>query len=169
MAELNKKIKAGLISDRTAVITGTLSDVSTDRKFDCIMYIDVIEHIEDDKAELAHAAQFLKPGGILFVLVPAHQWLYSPFDKAIGHYRRYNKSMLRNAGPESLHLEKIKYLDSAGLSASTVNKLFLKQSMPTLAQIKFWDRTIVPVSKLLDPLTAYLMGKSLIAVWKNKE
>ena len=41
-------------------------------KFDAILYIDVLEHIEDDRAEMARAAARLKPGGALIVLAPAH-------------------------------------------------------------------------------------------------
>lgn len=167
--ELKNKINSGLIGDHTKVITGVLSDIEPDRLFDCIMYIDVIEHIEGDKAELENASQHLKPGGTLFVLVPAHQWLYSPFDKAIGHYRRYNKAMLRNAGPANLQLNKLKYLDGVGLSASIVNKFFLKQSLPTKSQIRFWDSTIVPLSRIVDPLTAHLMGKTVIGIWKKEK
>jgi hypothetical protein len=36
----------------------------------------------------------LKPGGILYVTVPAHQWLWSLIDDTAGHYRRYNKNMV---------------------------------------------------------------------------
>ena len=55
-----------------------------DERFDTILYIDVLEHIDDDLGELARSATHLRPGGHLIVLAPAHQALYSPFDKAIG-------------------------------------------------------------------------------------
>lgn len=50
---------------------------------------DVLEHIEDDRATLAGISRILKPGGQLFLTVPALQFLYSDFDKEVGHYRRY--------------------------------------------------------------------------------
>jgi hypothetical protein len=40
--------------------------------------------------------------------------------------------------------------------------------MPTLPQILLWDRIMVPVSRLLDPLLAYRFGKSIIAVWRRR-
>ena len=144
---------------------GTLEDLPvTDGLFDAILYIDVIEHIEDDAAELRRAFARLAPGGALLIVVPAHQWLFSPFDQAIGHFRRYSRPMLRRALPAGSHIKQLEYLDSVGLLASAANKLFLKQSYPTLAQIKFWDSTIVPVSRLADRLTGFALGKSVLAV-----
>lgn len=55
----------------------------------------MLEHIEADAAEMNKAAALLNPGGHIIVLSPAFQFLYNPFDKAIGHYRRYNKRMLK--------------------------------------------------------------------------
>jgi SAM-dependent methyltransferase len=147
-----------------SVVTGTIVDLPVEKKFDAIMYIDVIEHIDDDAAELQRAADRLKPGGALIVLVPAHQWLYSPFDKAIGHYRRYNKKRLLQALPHNVKLKHLRYMDSVGLCASSANKLFLKQSYPTPKQIQFWDNVIVPLSKIVDPMTGYMLGKSLVMV-----
>lgn len=144
--------------------TGFLSDIPADEKFDAILYIDVIEHIEDDKKELQLAAQHLKPGGALLIIVPAHQFLYSPFDKAIGHYRRYSVNRTREAIPAELKIVKSIYLDSVGLLASTANKLFLKQSYPTLKQVLFWDRTMVPVSRVFDKLLLHQLGKSVLLI-----
>ena len=68
---------------RRHVSVGTISSVAG-QLFDAVLYIDVLEHIEDDKSELACAIRLIRPGGRLIVLAPAHQALYSPFDKAIG-------------------------------------------------------------------------------------
>lgn len=136
--------------------------------FDTILYIDVIEHIEHDGEELIRAKKLLRKGGHLVILVPAHQWLYSPFDKAIGHYRRYNKKRLKNVIPEGMRKELLSYLDSVGLFASLANKFFLRKDYPSLAQIKFWDRIIVPVSGWTDPLLCYHAGKTLVGVWTKE-
>jgi SAM-dependent methyltransferase len=146
------------------VTCGTIDSVSG-QWFDCILYIDVIEHIEDDKAELAKAAQRLRPGGRLIVLAPAHPVLYSRFDKAIGHYRRYDRGSLRLSAPEGVRLETMKYLDCVGLLASGANRLLLKQSIPTQRQILVWDKYMVWASTMLDRLFSYQLGKSIVAVW----
>jgi 2-polyprenyl-3-methyl-5-hydroxy-6-metoxy-1,4-benzoquinol methylase len=146
---------------------GTIANVS-DRRFDSILYIDVLEHIEADREELAMAAKLLRPQGHLIVLSPAHQFLFSEFDAAIGHYRRYNKAMLRARAPAECHLEAIFYLDCVGMLASVANRMMLRQSTPTLAQIKVWDTHVIPLSMVLDPLFRYCIGKSIIAVWKRE-
>jgi SAM-dependent methyltransferase len=147
-----------------AVTTGTIGGLSG-KLFDCILYIDVLEHIEDDKSELARAARVLRPGGRLIVVAPAYQVLFSPFDKAIGHYRRYNRKSISSCSPPWCRLEKTRYLDGLGVVLSCANKLLLKQTAPTMSQIVFWDRYLVPVSRVLDQLLGYRFGKSILATW----
>jgi len=149
------------------LINATISDLDRTRTFDCILYIDVLEHIEDDAAELREAAARLAPGGSLIVMSPAHQFLYSSFDRAIGHYRRYCRKSLSSVAPDELRLELMRYLDSVGMLASLANRLLLKQSMPTAGQLRIWDNLMVPPSRILDPLCAYRLGKSILAVWRK--
>ena len=111
----------------------------------------------------------MAPGGNLIILVPAHNYLFSPFDKAIGHFRRYNKKMLKKAAPKNLVQKKLIYLDSFGLFASLANKLLLKQSYPTLKQIKFWDNYIVPISRVMDKILFYSVGKTVVGIWQKPE
>jgi SAM-dependent methyltransferase len=63
---------------------------------------DVLEHLPEPRILLDEIYRVLKPGGLLLVTVPAHQWLFSDFDASIGHFRRYSKktlnSLLHNAG-----------------------------------------------------------------------
>jgi len=147
--------------------TGTVADLGPER-FDTLIYIDVLEHIQDDATELRMAAERLEPGGGLIVLSPAHQSLYSPFDQTIGHYRRYDRETLGALTPGVCRLEKCLYLDSAGLLLSLGNQVLLRQTMPTLKQILFWDRRVIPISKVLDRLTGFRLGKSILAIWKRK-
>ena len=57
---------------------------------------DVLEHIEKSDELLAECARVLGPDGLLYVTVPAHQWLWSDFDEWNGHFRRYNRKLLRS-------------------------------------------------------------------------
>jgi hypothetical protein len=145
-------------------ICGTLRSLK-DQQFDTIVYIDVLEHIEDDREELERATSHLRSKGHLIVLSPAHQCLFTPFDTAIGHFRRYNHSMLRRISPSCLSFTRLRYLDSFGLIASAANVLYLRQSMPSSAQLRFWDQWIIPISRVLDPWFRYNIGKSIVAVW----
>ncbi|MEZ5365893.1 MAG: hypothetical protein R2748_27060 [Bryobacterales bacterium] len=128
----------------------------------------MLEHIEDDRAEVRRAAERVEPGGRLIVLGPAHQFLFSEFDQAIGHFRRYTTGMLEALTPPGLEVEKSFYLDSAGILASLGNRLLLRSSMPTPAQIRVWDRYLTPVSRVLDPLLLRRLGKTAITIWRRR-
>jgi SAM-dependent methyltransferase len=147
-------------------VCGTLRSLN-EQQFDTIVYVDVLEHIDEDHEELERATMHLRSKGRLVVLSPAHQCLFTPFDASIGHFRRYNRSMLRRISPSCLTFVRLRYLDSFGLIASAANLLFLRQSMPTKTQLALWDRWIVPVSRVLDPCFRYNIGKSIIAVWSK--
>lgn len=154
-------------SGNVEVRVGTLQDLAPHEKFDAILYIDVLEHIEHDADEMTRAASYLGPNGVVVVLSPAHQWLFTPFDQAIGHFRRYTRKTLRAAMPPSLQEKKLVYLDSCGMLASLGNRLLLRSAEPQLSQIKVWDRALVPMSRLLDPVFAYRVGKSVLGVYER--
>lgn len=135
--------------------------------YQTIIYIDVLEHIEHDGEELKIAADKLKTGGKVIVLSPAHQSLMSNFDRNIGHFRRYNKKMLQDICPTNMSVERQYYLDSVGLLASFAAR-FVKSGNPTLKQILLWDRLMVPVSRFIDPVLFFLLGKTIITVYEKK-
>jgi hypothetical protein len=149
------------------VIVGTTADLDMSPSYNVILYIDVLEHIKNDGAELQCVTNLLLSGGRLIVLAPAHQWLYTPFDQAIGHFRRYNTQRLTAIVPSGLTCERLVYLDAVGLLASLGNRCLLKRSMPTARQIWLWDRLMIPLSQKLDPLLAYRVGKSVLGVWRK--
>jgi len=153
--------------ERVTVRVGTIAALEPAESFDTILYIDVLEHIEQDAAELQEASRHLRPGAHLIVLSPAHQWLFSPFDAAIGHVRRYNSRSLQSLRPSGLALSRLRYLDAVGMTASMGNRILLRRSMPSGAQIAFWDRLLVPASRVVDPLFAYRIGKSILAIWQR--
>jgi SAM-dependent methyltransferase len=163
LVENLKTIESGR---RYEAVCGTLQTLG-DQQFDTIIYIDVLEHIEHDRDELSLAASRLRPGGHIVVLSPANQRLFTPFDAAIGHFRRYNKRMLRTISPAHATVERLQYLDSVGLFASAVNLLFLRQSAPTKAQLQFWDHWIIPLSRTLDRLIRYSAGKTILGIWQR--
>lgn len=166
---LHEKIKMGDLPSNCREINGTIDQLSLEDKFDCILYIDVLEHIEDDRNELIKASAHLNSHGILIVLAPAHEFLFSNFDKTIGHFRRYTKRSLSTLSPAKCKMIKLFYVDSAGLLISLANKLVLKQNMPTLRQVIFWDKIIIPVSKTLDKILNFYIGKTVIGIWRYED
>jgi hypothetical protein len=149
------------------VVVGTIAALDPATQFETILYIDVLEHISDHGSELSHAALHLSDGGNLVVLAPAHQFLFSRFDASIGHYRRYSRASLMALTPPGCQILNCFMLDAAGFLASLANRVLLKASMPTTAQIAFWDKVLVPISCTLDRVTAFTLGKSVVAVWNR--
>jgi SAM-dependent methyltransferase len=168
---LARRLKARLDScisgSNTNVVVGSLRTFSAYPCFDCILYVDVLEHIEDDRTQIEAAARLVRRSGHIVVLSPAHHWLFSEFDKSIGHLRRYNRADLRSMMPTGWVEEKLMYIDSVGVLLSLGNVLGLRQSMPTQSQIILWDRVCVPVSRLVDRLFRGTVGKSVLAVWRK--
>jgi SAM-dependent methyltransferase len=80
----------------TNVICARFQDVVfTPSSLPSVGLFDVIEHVEDSRAFLADVRDVLRPGGRLFVTVPAYRWLWSVEDQEAGHFRRYSASSLR--------------------------------------------------------------------------
>ena len=106
---------------KTRLIQAETADmIKTSRGyFDVIFSVHVMEHIEDDRAFVGQQLELLRPGGMLIILVPALQFLYSELDKNIGHFRRYSKSSIRslfNGTPG--RVEKLFYSNFIGVLGS---------------------------------------------------
>ena len=163
---LENKIKLGQLPAKTHAIQGTINVIKEDT-FDTIAYIDVLEHIEDDFDEINKAAKLLSIGGKIIVLSPAYNWLYSPFDLSIGHFKRYDYTSLKKIESKSLKLIHYEYLDSVGTVLNFLNKHLIRNSYPTKKQITFWDKIIVPMSKIIDPIINRKFGKSIIGIYSK--
>jgi hypothetical protein len=165
---LDRKIKAGVLPSACQTRLGIIHALDQDELFDTILYIDVLEHIAKDHEEIQAAVNHLNFDGTMIVLSPAHQWLCTPFDQAIGHYRRYTRASLGAIKPDGCSLESLLYLDSVGMLLSLGNRLLLKQSMPTAEQIKFWDKWFVPISQVFDSVLGFRIGKTIVAIWRKQ-
>lgn len=164
---IRDKISTGQLPGGCTVSSGTLADMPGDARFDAILYLDVLEHIRDDRAEVTSAAAHLDRNGRLIVLAPAHNWLFTPFDERIGHYRRYSRRSLGALTVPALKIVSLRYVDSVGMVASLANRLILSASMPSDRQIQVWDQCMVPISRFSDRLLMGSLGKSVIAVWRR--
>src|SRR5215831_13546057 len=165
--ELSATLEGSPSSVPTRIVVGDIQSLDPAERFDCILYIDVLEHIEDDTGELSRASRLLANGGALVVLCPAFQTLFSAMDTALGHFRRYTARTLTAVFPRELERREVFYLDSLGMVASLANKFVLRQHAPGGGQVKFWDGYIIPVSRVLDRLVAYAAGRSVIAIFSK--
>lgn len=69
-------------------------DAGPEDAFDAVLLLDVIEHIDDDRAALRAAASRARPGGWVVINVPAMRWLWSVHDEVNEHRRRYERGDL---------------------------------------------------------------------------
>jgi SAM-dependent methyltransferase len=79
---------------RSTVIQGDVFTMDLPGKFDLIGIFDVLEHLQDDEGAMRRIRSLLRPGGKLLVTVPAHQYLWSYFDRVSHHCRRYERGEL---------------------------------------------------------------------------
>jgi 2-polyprenyl-3-methyl-5-hydroxy-6-metoxy-1,4-benzoquinol methylase len=164
---LTERMAQGAVPATCEVRNAGLADLDEAEHFDTILYIDVLEHIADDAGELRQAGAHLTPGGRVVALSPALPFLYSSFDAAIGHHRRYTARALAAITPRGTVLERVFHLDSVGLLASLANRLLLRTAMPSRRQILLWDRLMVPLSRAADPLLSHKLGKSVVSIWRR--
>jgi len=78
-----------------ALVQADIRNLPFARSFDLVGMFDVLEHLPEDQETLRLVHESLRPGGVLFLTVPAHQFLWSHFDEAAGHCRRYSSQALR--------------------------------------------------------------------------
>ena len=129
--------------------------------------VNVLEHIEDDRAALASIYGLLKPGGHVALQVPALPALFGPIDVHQGHYRRYTKtglaSKIRDAGFE---VKEIYYKNMLGLAGWFVNCRLLRRDVLPQRQVRVFDY-LVPALALLEKYLPRPFGMSLVAVGRK--
>jgi SAM-dependent methyltransferase len=145
---------------------GNLENIAGDR-FTYIFSLNVLEHIEDDNKIVAELYRVIRPGGRIFVYVPAFQVLFSAMDSNVGHYRRYNmRSLTQVMLSAGFTVEKHAYTDALGFFAALVYKIIYRQSDGILnkSSVRFYDRFLFPVSRILSPLLSKVLGKNLYVI-----
>jgi SAM-dependent methyltransferase len=131
---------------------------------DSVVYINVLEHIEQDRSELENARQSLRPGGHLLVFVPALRWLYSDFDRHVGHFRRYTrKGLAQLAADVGFNVVKSQYFDIAGIVPWYVGFVLLKGS-PRNGSVALYDKLVVPPMRLVESVLTPPIGKNVLLI-----
>lgn len=134
------------------------------KTFNCIVCLNVLEHIKDDERALNNMKSLLNKNGILILLIPTQMFLYGEIDKKLGHYRRYEKQNL---------LEKLNRIGFTVLSTRRLNFLgaigwfiagkILKNAYVTRNKIKVFN-LFAPLSLRLEDLMKPLIGTSLLVI-----
>lgn len=128
--------------------------------YDAVLMLDVLEHLEYDRASVEVAASLLKPGGIVICTAPAHMWLWTEFDEDHHHFRRYSKRQFRSLFDQSsFRLELLSHLNAV---------LFAPAALWRILATKVFERDrarylrLPPFNSVLGSIFAFerlLLGK----------
>jgi len=158
-------------TEKASVHSQSLEDFlqHNQQNYDVIVMVNVLEHIEDDKAALQGLWQRLNPGGHLLIYVPALPFLYSQFDRQIGHFRRYTRPVLREClEAASFQILKIRYMDVLGILPWYLMNTLGGQVTLNPSAVKLYDSVGIPVTKFFECFIPFPLGKNLIAVSHKK-
>jgi len=132
-------------------------------RFDTIICLNVLEHVEDDGASLAAMRRLLQPRGRLVLLVPALQGIYGTLDEALGHVRRYDRAELAGKFKEAeFRLRHLEYFNLAGIPGWWFAGRVLKRRLIPAGSLRWYD-ALVPLFRL-EALLPWRVGQSLIAI-----
>jgi 2-polyprenyl-3-methyl-5-hydroxy-6-metoxy-1,4-benzoquinol methylase len=148
----------------------TLDPEDLGRRFDSIVLINVLEHIEDDAGTLAHLTRLLRPGGRLVIYVPALNGLYGPWDRKVGHFRRYSKWRMGEVAAEaSLELAELRYVNLLAIPAwLAFSRFSAKVSDDPGRSLSVWDRTGVPLGRMIESRLRPPLGLNLLCVARSR-
>ena len=167
IVEIDEERNKTLRDQFQTVSYGCLEHTDEDN-FDSIVYINVLEHILHDDAELSVVYRKLKPGGYVVIFVPALSMLFSKFDRDIGHCRRYGKRLLKNRIEQArFELVDLRYFDFFGIFPWLIVYKFLRFGMVS-SHVRLYDK-VVPVFKYFESLFKIPVGKNLIAIGKKED
>lgn len=160
--------KSGLAQAHQSTLIHAFSGANPPRQPDTAVYVNVLEHIEDDEGELRALHSILPPGGHLLLFVPANRWLMGSMDHQLGHFRRYTveelSSKCRSAGFKVRFAE---YFDVIGILPWWLKYCVLKSDRMEPAAVQLYDRLVVPISRTLERVITPPLGKSIICVAEN--
>jgi putative flippase GtrA/SAM-dependent methyltransferase len=134
----------------------------------CVAYsINVLEHLHQPDWYLAELHRVLRPGGTLFVFVPAFDILWTSLDDEVEHVQRFSRRTLAGVLAQAgFELESLRYFDSLGFVAALAVRLLEKFGLFRYwrGSVGLYDKAIFPLSRLCDHCLANVVGKNLIAV-----
>ncbi|MDQ4123528.1 MAG: class I SAM-dependent methyltransferase [Acidobacteriota bacterium] len=132
---------------------------------DSIVYVNVLEHIEDDLGELRIIHQTLNTKGKVFIFVPAMSWLYGEFDRRVGHFRRYAKDEIVQKCRESgFKILKVKYFDFFGVLPWYIKYRLLNSSELGGSAVTLYDKFAVPINKVVESVIKPPIGKNILLI-----
>ncbi len=158
-------LKKALRGDkRSNAINAFFGQEKISKRFDTVIYVNVLEHIKDDASELVYAYDALVAGGHLLIFVPALSWLYSNLDRDVGHFRRYTKSNLKMLVQEAgFTVVEARYFDVAGIIPWYINFRLLNNSISS-GSVSLYDHLVVPLMRRIERFLHPPIGKNVLLI-----
>jgi len=136
-------------------------------QFDTAIMLNVLEHIPDDARALACVYRLLAPGGRLLLLVPAERYLYGTLDRALGHYRRYERRPLQGLVVRSgFAVESLRYMNFPGIFGWFVNGRILRRELLPKPQLALFN-VLAPLFERFESGLPPPRGQSLVAICRK--
>ena len=140
------------------------------KSINCIISLNVLEHIEDDDKYIKKFYNHLPRDGKLILYLPSSNLIWTELDDMVNHKRRYSKSgIVELLNSNSFEIEKIFFVDFIGW----IVLFFLKMSRLKLdfdkRKIKFYDKFIFRTFKFTDYFFKNIIGKNLFIVASKKK
>jgi trans-aconitate methyltransferase len=130
-------------------------------ELDAVGAFDVLEHIEEDMGVLRQIFKALKPGGIVYITVPQHRWLWSAVDEYACHVRRYSAKELQQK-IEAAGFEKIR---STSFVSTLLPAMYLSRSLrKDHKEMEMDDVTGLRVNPLLNRLFEWMLDLELVLI-----
>jgi hypothetical protein len=133
--------------------------------------MDVIEHIKKYENEINTILKKINKNGFIIINVPAFNFLYTDFDKSVGHFKRFSKKDFYYLSKKfELEIKKLEYYDSIGFFLIFLSKFifsFYLKSKNVNKNVRIWNY-LIPLSKKIDKIIFNTVGKSLICILQKK-
>jgi glycosyltransferase involved in cell wall biosynthesis len=138
-----------------------------ENRFDTVICLNVVEHVEHDEQALQNINRSLMPGGNAIILVPQGQWLYGSLDKALDHYRRYKRDdLIDKCKRAGFTIERVFSFNRVGVFPWFFNGRILRRRNFSKFQLKIYD-SFVWLWKLIDRWLPW-KGLSIIVIARKK-
>jgi SAM-dependent methyltransferase len=148
-----------------------------ENSFDAVILSDIIEHVDDDAAAVRAAARLLRPGGVMILTVPACPSLWSSWDEAHGHKRRYTARALRGAfAGAGLDVELLSFYNTFLFPAAVAGRFAKKIARrPSTAELALPPRWLNSILRSIFAAERHFLGAlplpfglSLVAVLRKR-
>ncbi len=137
-------------------------------KFDTIVCINVLEHIEDDSKAFANMYNLLQENGVLILLIPAHLFLFGEIDKSIGHFRRYSKKdIIAKLETSGFKIIKFRSLNLFGSIGWFISGRVFKNKIVDQSKIRLFN-VVAPFFLRIEDLINPPFGTSFLIIAKKK-